>query len=365
MKITLVLLLLSLAIYSCNTKENVKGYRISAEVSGFPDSTWFYLVNDSQKSNDSVMMHGGKFNFEGALKDSMKSVQVLLKTKDLSDYKFFWLENTDITFKAEKGIFRQATVTGSKAQKESDQLSKIVAPIDKQLDSVNQLMRDPKMTETQKVELNKSFTEINDRRVKATVNFVKMNPGSIVSVYVLSVYASSWGKKLSIELFEPMPEENMETSYGRKINDYITLNANVKIGDNFADFEQTSPDGEKIKLSDFKGKIVLLEFWAAWCGPCRAENPELVKTYKSYKDKGFEVLGVSLDDNKAQWIKAIDKDGLPWKNVSEVNGSENRAALMYGVSSIPDNFLIDKTGKVIDRNLRGEKLRKRLAELLK
>ena len=129
------------------------------------------------------------------------------------------------------------------------------------------------------------------------------------------------------------------------------------------DFTQNSPGGEQIKLSDFRGKVLLVDFWASWCGPCRRENPHVVSLYKKYKEQGFEILGVSLDSNRDRWLNAIDKDQLEWHHVSDLKGWKNAVAKMYNVSSIPHTILLDAEGKIIARNLRGDRLERKLEEL--
>ena len=143
------------------------------------------------------------------------------------------------------------------------------------------------------------------------------------------------------------------------------MNKNPKTGEQFVDFEMNDTNGGAQKLSSIKGKAVLLEFWASSCGPCRQENPNLVKTYEEYHPKGFEIFAISLDESEESWKKAIEKDGLSWTHVSDLKGSDNKAGLIYGVNGIPDNFLIDQNGKIVARNLRGEKLDEKLAELTK
>ncbi|MEX1003257.1 MAG: TlpA disulfide reductase family protein [Crocinitomicaceae bacterium] len=131
------------------------------------------------------------------------------------------------------------------------------------------------------------------------------------------------------------------------------------------ELEYPNPDGELIALSSLKGKVVLIDFWASWCGPCRAENPNVVKTYNAYKDKGFTIYSVSLDNNKEAWVKAIEADNLTWSNhVSDLKGWQSEAAAIYGVSSIPATFLIDQEGRIIDQNLRGGRLEQKLKEIL-
>lgn len=138
----------------------------------------------------------------------------------------------------------------------------------------------------------------------------------------------------------------------------------VSVGQPAPDFEAPAPNGRPVKLSEFKGKYVLLDFWASWCVPCREENPNIVKQYAAFKDKGFDILGVSLDDDKGDWLRAITYDNLTWNHVSELKRWDSKVAQMYKVEGIPASFLIDPSGRIVAKNLRGPALEKFLAETI-
>ena len=180
----------------------------------------------------------------------------------------------------------------------------------------------------------------------------------------MSVYSSTWGKDTTTVLYSKLSDELKKSPYGKNIFEFISLNKNLTIGDKYVDFSQADTKNKLVKISDFNGKIVLLEFWGSWCGPCRESNPELVKVYNEFKDKGFEIFGVGAETKKEVWLKAVEKDKLTWTNVTDFRGDRNRAALMYGVSYYPTNFLIDKTGTIIARDLKADKLREKLTDLL-
>lgn len=309
-------------------------YEIIGSVKGLTTNTTLFLefTDKNDKILDSTYVIGENFIFKGQLKS--KAVNAIIKTRNYSDYKFFWLENSTIGFNAEKGKFRESNITGSKTQDEQNGLDQLLKTV----------------SEKEKTS--------QERR------YVREHPNSIISAYILSVYSSTWGKDTTTVLYNRLSDELKNSSYGKSIANFISLNKDIKIGDKYIDFSQEDTQNKIVKISDFTDKIVLLEFWGSWCGPCRKSNPELVKIYNEFRDKGFEIFGVGAETKRELWIKAIEKDKLTWTNVTDLKGDKNEAALIYGVSYYPTNFLIDKTGTIIARDLKGDKLRKKLKELL-
>lgn len=194
--------------------------------------------------------------------------------------------------------------------------------------------------------------------------YLKANPASPIAVFILKDYAGYTINADKIApLFDKLPAAQKQYGFAKQFKAQIDIAAKTGIGKMAMDFTQADTLGNPVALSSFKGKYVLLDFWASWCGPCRRENPNVVAAYNKYHDKGFNILSVSLDQPgaKDKWIKAIHDDNLTWTHVSDLKFWDNEVAKEYGIQSIPQNFLIDPTGKIVGKDLRGEDLDAKLA----
>ena len=196
------------------------------------------------------------------------------------------------------------------------------------------------------------------------VRFIKNHPDNLESAHKLAVLATTFGKEKTTELFDRLDPSIKNSINGKLIEQYLLLNKDLKIGDHFVDFEMSDSNNQPRKLSEFQGKVVLLEFWASTCGGCLNETSFLKKAYEEYHNDGFEILAVSFDENKEHWLKTVKQMQLNWIHVSELRSTGNTAGFIYGVYSIPDNFLIDTNGIIIDRDLKGDELEKKLNEIL-
>ena len=321
-------------ISTTSISQNQNGkFEIIGNVSGFKDSTYIGLYDFSTEENvfmDSTQVINGKFVFKGSVNKDYQSVGLIFQR----NVKVFWIESGVIHFNAEKGNFDRAVITGSSMQDENNQLDSIIRA-------------NP------------------DNAKGAYIAYIKSHPNSLISGSMLKVFCRTWGKDTSGLLYNGLSEKVKQSEFGKTIYEYLSLNKDIKVGDKMVDFTLPDINGKNVSLSDYKNKYVLLDFWGSWCQPCRAENPGLVKTYKEFKDKGFDILGVSSETAKHWWLDAVHHDNITWENVSDLKGRYNKAALIYGIDRYPSNFLIAPDGTIIGKDLRGDALRDKLSEILK
>ena len=338
-----------------------------------------YLTYNAGGENvaDSATIVKGVFEFTGNLEGPTRGNLILSHDGTYnpasrvrpSDVLTLFLEPVKFSLSSTDSI-KNASIQGSKVNDDNKKLNASLEPITKKNEALMTeyyaLSDEERKSETLIKDFSARASALGNESKEIYLSFIKENPNSFISLTALNSYAGSTPNVEVVEpIFNTLSSQVKSTRDGKAFADRMTALKKVAIGAIAPEFSQADPDGKEIKLSDFRGKYLLIDFWAAWCGPCRQENPNVVAAYAKYKDKNFEILGVSLDQKKDDWLAAIEKDGLPWPQVSDLKYWNNEVSRLYSVRSIPQNFLLDPEGKIIATNLRGKKLEEKLEELLK
>jgi len=367
MKKAFCILFITSVLFSCNTstKNQKDEYLIKGKLTGDFTGMAYLLKRESGSwlKLDSVGVREGEFEFRGKLE---YPEMYYIELQDREAFVPVFVENAEITFIAHVDSLGEADISGSNAHDEYCDFQASTEEISKKFDELDARYKDAKeKNDTQQMDLIDSLYDATDREMKDYIRSYSMeHRASVVSPYIM--YRNSYYFELAD--LEPVVN-NFDSSlagsvYLKNLKERVDILKRVEVGQPAVDFTLNDPDGQPVKLSSKFGKYLLVDFWASWCGPCRQENPHVVAVFKKYGSRGFDVFGVSFDKEKDKWLKAVKDDHLAWTHVSDLKGWGNEAGKLYGINSIPSNVLLDKEGKIIAKNLRGEELGKKLEELL-
>jgi peroxiredoxin len=379
-KVVLMLLAAFPALLFAQMPDN---FAITGKVGTLNTPARAYLIYQIAGKNviDSTAIVSGAFKFHGNIADPVSAFVVmdpsginlneLQKSKDVIDALNIYIDKGNVTITSADSVSK-AVITGSKLNDDNKRFKAMVAPFTLRAKAIS----DEYKSAGDAQQINPTFQDTIQARYKvvqtqqtaALKKFIMDNPQSYISLTVMRTLVTGGMDVLSIEpYYNSLSPAIKQTELGKGFASALHELKFTAIGSPAPDFTQNDVDGNPVSLSSFKGKYVLLDFWASWCKPCREENPHVVRVFNKYKDKNFTILGVSLDkpEEKALWLKAIKDDGLIWTQLSDLKEWSNAAANLYKVSFIPQNFLIDPTGKIIGKNLKGEDLDKKMLEIFK
>lgn len=371
MKKTILGLALSLPMLALAQQAD---FTINGKIADVKSGMLYYQYrNGAEGVRDSVMLNNGAYSIKGSV-NGPTQIGLMLKpnapTAEPDSYTLYVDKGETVLTAKDK--LKSSTLKGSALSQDFVKYNALLEPSNvgmAQLDKEWAAATDEQRKEgTLMKNLRARVKPIMEEKERVQKAYLKDNPNSYFALVALQDIA---GSSMDVTVIEPayksLTDQVKNSTAGIAFAKRIETAKLTAVGAMAPDFTQNDVNDKPVKLSDFRGKYVLLDFWASWCGPCRAENPNVVEAFHKFKDRNFTVLGVSLDNpgKKDNWLKAIADDKLDWTQVSDLQGWKNAASTLYGVRGIPQNYLIGPDGKILASNLRGEELHKKLEELLK
>ena len=343
------------------------GYTIQGQIEGVVSGKIYFAVFGPSGEKDSAEIINGSFHFKGTLPEPSPVILSLERNFVNKPHFIFFIGKGNHTVALNNADLANGEAKGATATMDFALLKRIEKPFDDRFTSAMHLRADTSNAAQAKWEEIRSATFSKKQAAQAA--FIKAHPSSAVAAWALHRnFSYSPGDVATFkELYSILSPSLCYTSYFKVMKEKLEKMNMLAVGKMAPNFSQNDTLGRQVSLSDYRGKYVLVDFWASWCKPCREDNPNIVKAFNAYKGKGFTVLSVSLDQpgKKEAWLDAIHKDGLTWTHVSDLKFWDNEVARQYGISAVPANFLLDGNGKIVAKDLHDGELEKILSRVLK
>lgn len=354
----------------CFAACNNGGYRLTGTAVGAEDGDTVVLTTYEHGELDTfatTIVKDGKFKFTGTQDTAAMRLVIWSSNSNPDLHIATWvaLENADIHVELDTAANAAAKVTGTPANEALTRLGETERTINQRGEEIYKVFQDPEATDEQQAEAQKKIEALQEECVKIYKTFITENIGNVAGVNYLQQYAPILDDKDVAELLEKVPEQYVNESIV-KMRETYRIKAQTAVGKPVQDITADTPEGAQLSVSQVAkdAKVLLIDFWASWCGPCRAEMPNVKATYERFHSQGFEIIGVSLDSDAQSWKSAIAELGMTWPQISDLKGWQSQGAATYGVQAIPATVLV-KDGTIVARELRGEELAAKVEELLK
>ncbi len=350
-------------LLSCQQERNI--VIVEGNIQPAETNEIYFIRSGDEEKVDTVRVENGTFTFKAELTEP--TVYMIHVGEDQPPG-FAILEPGKMNLTYSKDNSNHLIISGGKEQDVYNNFMQVCKPFIAKMDSIGQLADKHERDSIWIKPLTEQFNQVDQELKNVQRSFIEDHASYVATAFIAINYLNEKQENTADEIeliYSGLKSSVQQTYYGKKIAEMIVMKKKMAIGQMAPDFTLPDQQGKPVSLSSFKGKITLVDFWASWCGPCRAENPNVVNAYERFHSKGFEILGVSLDTKRDAWLQAVTEDRLTWIQVSDLKGWSSKVAEEYGIQSIPSNVLLDTEGRILAKDLREEELSNKLNELFK